>query len=134
MSQPLPETQAKALLDQAEQAMVHAIATWSDFPVGAALRCDDGTVITGCNVESPTLLQEICAERVALYKALSEGHRRFSHVAIVTPKQPGKLPCGLCRQLLIEFAPDLIVVTADAEGNIKQVPLLELLPDAFLKP
>ncbi len=134
MNQPLPIAEARDLLARARQALVHSLCLWSGFAVGAALRCADGTIVTGCNIESPTLLQEICAERVTLFKALSDGHRAFTHLAVVAGKKSGLPPCGVCRQLLIEFAPDLIVITPGDDGEPHQRPLAELLPEAFLKP
>jgi len=134
MNQNLPVADARALLARARDALANAVAPWSGFAVGAALRGAEGAVVTGCNIESPTLLQEICAERVALLKALSDGHRAFTHIAVVTAKRPAVPPCGLCRQMLMEFAPDLIVITPNASGEPVQQPLAALLPDAFLTP
>src|SRR6266496_6522835 len=95
-----------------------AVAPSSKFMVGAALLCDDGTIFTGCNIESPTYLG-ICAERVALFKALSEGRRRFVAIGIVCGTNGACSPCGACRQLLWEFAPELeIVLDGGPEGVI----------------
>jgi len=114
--------------------MAHSVSPWSGFPVGAALLCADGAIVTGCNIESPTLLHEICAERVALIKALSMGRRAFTHLAVTAAKRPAIAPCGVCRQMLMEFAPDLMVIAAGEDGQIRQRELRELLPDPFLKP
>ncbi len=92
------------LVTRARAAMEMAVAPSSKFRVGAALLCDDGTVFTGCNIESPTYLG-ICAERVALFKALSEGRRGFKTIAIAGGANGGCPPCGACRQILWEFAP-----------------------------
>jgi cytidine deaminase len=132
MNKKLPAAEAKTLLAHARDAMANAICPRSGFAVGAAVRCADGTIVTGSNVESPTVLQSACAERVALLKALSDGQRAFTHIAIIAAKRPAVPPCGLCRQMLMEFAPELIVITADAAGEPRQRPLIELLPDPFL--
>lgn len=134
MPHALPNDDARSLLKAARAAMSHSLATWSQFPVGAALRCADGTVFTGCNVESPSLLQGVCAERVALLKALSEGKRSFTHIAIVAEEQATVSPCGLCRQMLYEFAPDLIVILEREGGEPVQRALAELLPEPFTAP
>jgi len=134
MANPLTEEQARQLLAQAHAAAANSISPYSKFPVGAALLSTDGSVTTGCNIESPSILQEICAERLTMFKALSDGHRSFSHMAIATPLKPAIWPCGLCRQMLIEFAPELMVIVEDENGKILQQPVAELLPDAFIEP
>jgi len=134
MPKTLPADQARRLLAAAREAMANSISTWSNFPVGAALRCADGTVYTGCNVESASLLQVVCAERVALLKALSEGRREFTHLAIIAQKRPAISPCGLCRQMLFEFAPELMIVLEREDGEPVQKPLSSFLPDPFVLP
>ncbi|HPQ68045.1 MAG TPA: cytidine deaminase [bacterium] len=134
MPHALPIDDARSLLEAAREAMSHSHAVWSQFPVGAALRCADGTIFTGCNVESPSLLQGACAERVALLKALSEGQREFTHIAIVAEKRPAISPCGLCRQMLYEFAPDLIVIVENQDGEPIQEVLAAFLPEPFVAP
>src|SRR5256712_8119828 len=104
------------LLTRARAAMEMAVAPSSKFRVGAALLCDDGSVFTGCNIESPTYLG-ICAERVALFKALSEGRRGFKTIAIAGGANGGCPPCGACRQILWEFAPSLEVLLEDGRGG-----------------
>lgn len=126
--------ESQALIDAATAAMVHAHAPVSDFRVGAALRTASGEIVTGTNVESPSVLQAFCAERVALVKALSEGHRRFTHIAVVAEKRSSITPCGLCRQMLHEFAPDIVVIHQEADGTLVHRPLAEYLPFAFDKP
>ena len=120
----------EALLEAAQQAAKHAVCDQSGFPVGAALLVGDGRIFTGCNVESPSIIQVFCAERVALLKALSEGAREFLSLAIVTPNAPGASPCGLCRQMLFEFAPDLQIITAGDEKPVIRS-IASYLPDGF---
>src|SRR2546422_9271759 len=115
------------LLTRARAAMEMAVAPSSKFRVGAALLCDDGSVFTGCNIESPTYLG-ICAERVALFKALSEGRRGFTAIAIAGEANGGCPPCGACRQILWEFAPSLEVLLEDGRGGVFQRPVTGHLP------
>jgi homotetrameric cytidine deaminase len=121
-----PET----LYDLAKEAAQNAVCTISGFPVGAALVDTEGRVYKGCNVESPSLIQVFCAERVALLKALSEGARQFVAIALYTPKAPGASPCGVCRQMLFEFAPGLTVIRK-IDGHLTAEPIEKLLPDGF---
>lgn len=114
--------------------MGRAVAPVSEFPVGAALRSVDGAVAYGCNVESRSLLQVFCAERTALLRALADGRREFTHLAIVAAKQAPVAPCGLCRQMLFEFAPDLMILTETAQGAIDQRPLADYFPFPFAGP
>lgn len=120
----------KDLLAQARAARDMAVAPSSKFKVGAALLCDDGSVFTGCNIESPTYLG-ICAERVALFKALSEGRRGFTVIAIAGGITGGCPPCGACRQVLWEFAPDLEVLLDDAQGGCIERRIIEYFPEPF---
>ncbi|MGL6095923.1 MAG: cytidine deaminase [Fimbriiglobus sp.] len=108
-----------------------AFAPYSQFRVGAALEADDGAVITGCNVESASYGLTLCAERVAVVKAVSEGKRRFRRVAVVADTQTLTPPCGACRQLLWEFAPDATVVLANLQGTSATFTVRELLPHGF---
>lgn len=118
------------LVEKAREARERAVAPSSKFRVGAALLCDDGTVFTGCNIESPTYLG-ICAERVALFKALSEGQRTFRTIAIVGGINGGCSPCGACRQVLWEFAPDLDIVLEDGRGGLTQRSITDYFPEPF---
>ena len=105
---------------------------YSKFPVGAALLCEDGTVFTGCNVETAAFGSTICAERTALLKAVSEGHcSDWTAIAIAGQGQDYCWPCGSCRQMLYEFAPHLRVLAARGDGDFQAVPLSELLPHGF---
>ncbi|MCB1153413.1 cytidine deaminase [bacterium] len=122
------------LLQIAKDAVHLAMPQVSKFAVGAALLTEDGEVFTGANIESPSLLQVFCAERVALLKALSEGAYDFSAIAIYCPDRPGVTPCGLCRQMLFEFAPDVDVILDDGDGKTRRVPLASLFPEAFEGP
>ncbi len=118
------------LIEKAIEAMSHAYAPYSKFYVGAALRTKSGKVYTGCNVENVSFGGSICAERVALVKAVSEGEREFEAIAIVNSSPDVVFPCGFCRQLLAEFGTDLIVVVA-GKSEVKQHLLADLLPHAF---
>jgi cytidine deaminase len=113
----------------AREARERAYAPYSNYRVGAALLTEDGQVFTGCNVENAVYPAGNCAERVAIEKAVSEGNRRFVAIAVATDN--GGTPCGVCRQVMNEFAPNLIVILADAEGITSEMPLQALLPHAF---
>jgi len=115
----------------ARRARDHAIAPYSHFKVGAALLLPDGQIITGCNVENASYGLTMCAERVALYKALSEGHRQFSLVAVVADTADPTPPCGPCRQLLWEYCGDVPVVLANLDAIKARHQMRELLPYPF---
>lgn len=118
------------LIDAAIAVTQHAYIPYSNYPVGAALRAIDGTVYTGCNVENASYPVTICAERTALVKAVSEGRREFDLLVVVT-KNAGS-PCGMCRQMLYEFAPTLRVIVADLEGRVHaEISLTDLLSHGF---
>lgn len=121
-----------ALVDAARAAESRAIAPYSTFTVGAALQTADGAVVTGCNIENATYGLTMCAERVALFKALSEGHRAFTAIAVsasaaATPTPP----CGSCRQLLWEFCGDIPVIMANGTGVTMRTTLVALFPEPF---
>ena len=120
---------APKLLNRAQKPFSHAIAPSSNFRVGAALLTHNQRVFTGCNIESPVYLG-LCAERVALFKALSEGAREFVALGIVCEGSETMLPCGTCRQLLWEFAPKLRIVVS-GKGRITSYRLKDLLPIPF---
>jgi cytidine deaminase len=120
-----------ALVAAAKAAREHAFVPYSHFKVGAALLADDGTVVTGCNVESASYGLTICAERVAIVKGVSEGRTRFTCVAIVADTENPTPPCGACRQLLWEFAPDAEVVLENLQGKRQTFTMRELLPYGF---
>lgn len=119
----------QALVEQAQAAREHAYAPYSSYRVGAALLAASGQVYTGCNVENAVYSETICAERTAVAKAVSEGERDFAAIAVVT--RDGGAPCGSCRQVLYEFAPELIVLIADETGAVRQTTAAQLLPDGF---
>ena len=122
---------AARLVTAARSARRHAHATYSGFKVGAALETADGTIITGCNVENATYGLTICAERVAMFKAISEGHRRFRRVAVVADTDAPTPPCGACRQILWEFGGDLEVILANVKRETGRHQLKDLLPLPF---
>jgi len=119
------------LIVAARRARRHAHASYSGFKVGAALEAADGTIISGCNIENATYGLTMCAERVAMFKALSEGHRRFRRIAIVADTYAPTPPCGPCRQILWEFGGDLEVILANLRRETGRHQLSELLPLPF---
>jgi cytidine deaminase len=120
-----------ALMRDAERARANAYAPYSRFPVGAALLTSSGRVIRGSNVENASYGLGVCAERVAMLQAVSEGEREFVAIAVTGPSGRGAPPCGACRQVLHEFAPRLQVVFRDARGRVVKRRLDQLLPYAF---
>ena len=119
------------LIAAARQARLNARAEFSHFKVGAALETTDGTIIAGCNIENATYGLTICAERVAMFKALSEGHREFRRVAVVADTEAPTPPCGACRQILWEFGGDLEVILANLKMETGRHRLSDLLPSPF---
>jgi cytidine deaminase len=119
------------LVDAARRAREHAVATFSNFKVGAALETADGTIVSGCNVENATYGLTVCAERVAMFKALSEGHRAFARIAIVADTEAPTPPCGACRQILWEFGGDLEIHLANLVEGKGTYRLKDLLPLPF---
>lgn len=123
-------TDVETLIRAAKEAAETAYIPYSNYPVGAALLAANGVVYRGCNIENASYPAGICAERVALVKAVSEGVREFEAIAVVT--RDGGSPCGICRQMLSEFAPQLRVIMAREDGQITfDGKLNELLPHAF---
>lgn len=123
------EAQRGALVQAACAARQRAYAPYSNYWVGAALLVDGGEIVTGCNVENSAYGSSMCAERTAVFKAVSEGHRRILAVAVCTENAGS--PCGACRQVLSEFAGDVPVYLVDADGNGRDTTLYALLPDHF---
>jgi cytidine deaminase len=134
-----PQAPARVRISEADviaaarEARQHAVAPYSGFAVGAALETADGVVITGCNVENATYGLTMCAERVALFKALSMGHRRFRRLAVVADSVSPVPPCGACRQLLEEFAPNLAIVAASLGRRTRRWRPGSLLPAPFTR-
>lgn len=121
----------RELLNLAKEASENAYAPYSRFGVGAALECASGMVYTGCNIENVALGSTICAERVAVGKAVSSGERRFVRLAIYGEGKDYCMPCGTCRQVLAEFAKDMEILCARATGGYVSYKLSELLPHSF---
>jgi cytidine deaminase len=119
------------LIAAARKARGHAQAPYSTFAVGAALESADGQVFTGCNIENATYGLTMCAERVAVFKAISEGHRQFRRIAIVADTLSPTPPCGACRQILWEFAGDIEVILANLARETARYRLADLLPHPF---
>jgi len=131
LSQIDPEL-ARSLLDLAREARRNAYAPYSEFPVGAALLASDGRIFTGVNVENVSYGLANCAERVAVFRAVAEGVREFDAIAVVGPEDHVSCsPCGACRQVMHEFAPDMILVTPDGDG-FHADRVRDLLPGAFV--
>ena len=120
-----------ALIAAATAARLKAYAPYSKFRVGAALLAADGTIVTGCNVENASYGLTICAERVAIFKAISEGLLAFRYIVVVTDVEGLTPPCGACRQILWEFAPDAEVILANTHGKTAKYTVRELLPHGF---
>ena len=121
------------LVEYAIQAQKRALATYSNFPVGAALRTRDGKVYQAGNIESSSYGLTLCAERVALFKALSEGEREFESIAVAASTDEMCTPCGACRQVLWDYAPDIQVILVNRRGETQTFALADLLPEAFDK-
>jgi len=119
------------LVEAALAARLNAVAPYSNFKVGAALLTEDGKIYTGCNVENATYGLTVCAERVALWKALSEGERRFRRIAVSSESERPATPCGSCRQLLWEYAGDIEIILANPQGRRETHQLKALFPEAF---
>ena len=121
------------LVAAARRAREFAHADFSSFKVGAALETNDGTVVTGCNIENATYGLTVCAERVAMFKALSEGHRTFRRIVVVADTEAPTPPCGACRQILWEFGGDLEVILANLKRETGRHKLSSLFPLPFDK-
>jgi len=124
-------TEKDLLIEAAKQARENAHAPYSNFRVGAALRSTSGRIFGGCNVENATYGLTMCAERVAIFKAVSEGERGFSAIAVVTDTDVLTPPCGACRQLIWEFCGDIPVTMGNLGGRIEVIQMRELFPRPF---
>ena len=121
----------KELIQAAVEMLDKAYVPYSHFPVGAALECGDGTVYTGCNIENAAFPCTICAERAAIFKAVSEGHRTFRRIVVAGRSEKFCVPCGSCRQVMREFAPEMEVICLNGKGEARQCTLRQLLPESF---
>jgi len=121
------------LIEMAAEVMAKAYAPYSRFKVGAAVECTDGAVFTGCNVENASHRAAICAEASAISAAVSSGRRTFKRIAVISEGTAYCFPCGVCRQMLMEFSPEMEVLCARADGRYVSYPLTSLLPMAFVK-
>ena len=121
----------ETLISAAKLARENAHAPYSNFRVGAALRARSGRIFGGCNVENATYGLTVCAERIAIFKAISEGERGFDAISVVTDTDVLTPPCGACRQLIWEFCGDVPVIMANLKGKVVQEKMADLLPRAF---
>jgi cytidine deaminase len=119
------------LIEAAKKARLQSVAPFSNFHVGAAVKTESGKVYTGCNVESASYGLTVCAERVAIWKALSEGERQFTALAVVADTETLTPPCGTCRQIIWEFARGARIVFANLNGQTEEFHIADLLPRAF---
>ena len=126
----MTELEIQKLMDYAIKARENAYSPYSHFAVGAALLCEDGTLYEGCNIENASYGLTNCAERTAIFKAVSEGHIKFKALAVVADTEGPCAPCGACRQVMAEFKIPLIIL-GNLMGNIKIVTIEELLPFSF---
>lgn len=126
----MTELEIQKLMDCAKKARENAYSPYSHFAVGAALLCEDGTLYEGCNIENASYGLTNCAERTAIFKAVSEGHIKFKALAVVADTEGPCAPCGACRQVMAEFKIPLIIM-GNLMGNIKIVTIEEVLPFSF---
>lgn len=126
----MTELETQKLMDCAIKARENAYSPYSHFAVGAALLCEDGTLFEGCNIENASYGLTNCAERTAIFKAVSEGHTKFKALAVVADTEGPCAPCGACRQVMAEFKIPLIIM-GNLMGNIKMVTIEEVLPFSF---
>ena len=119
------------LIDAATEARTRAHAPYSNFQVGAAVEAEDGTIYTGCNVESAAYGSTMCAERVAIWKGISEGSKKFDCIAVVVDTDELTPPCGSCRQIIWEFCGDVPVTLSNLQGKAETIRMSDLLPRAF---
>ena len=125
------ENTKEKLIEKATKVREIAYAPFSKFKVGAALETEEGEIFTGCNVESASYGLTVCAERVAIWKAVSEGRMNFKTIAVVVDTEELTPPCGVCRQIIWEFCHDIPVILANLKGKSEVIQMRELLPRAF---
>lgn len=121
------------LVKEAEMARKKAYTPYSKFKVGAAILCDDGKIFSGCNIENASFGLTICAERVAIFKAISDGSTKFKAIAVIGNTNKPCSPCGACRQVISEFGEDISLIMTNLKGEVKIKKIKELLPEAFGK-
>ena len=119
------------LINRAKEARLKAYAPYSKFQVGSAVLTENDSIFTGCNIENASLGLSICAERVAIFKAISSGCKSIKAIAIICDTEEPCSPCGACRQVMVEFSPDMKVIMVNLENKFKIVKARELLPDFF---
>ena len=127
----MKETEIKMLLAEAVKARENSHSPFSKFKVGAAVRTKAGKIYRGCNIENASFGLTICAERTAIFKAMSEGEREFDALAVVADVDDFVSPCGACRQIIFEFCPDTTIIVGNIKGNYKLFTPAELLPAGF---
>ena len=121
----------KRLVDAATAARLRSVAPFSKFLVGAAVETKEGKIYTGCNIESASYGLTVCAERVAIWKAISEGERDLTNLAVVVDTEPLTPPCGTCRQIIWEFCNDGYIILANLDGHSEELDIKDLQPRAF---
>jgi len=121
------------LIKEAEKARKKAYTPYSKFKVGAAVLCDDGKIFSGCNIENASFGLSICAERVAFFKAISEGSTKIKAIAVIGNTNKPCSPCGACRQVISEFGEDIPLIMTNLKGDVRIKKIKELLPEAFGK-
>ena len=121
----------KELVKAAKEAMKNAYVPYSKFRVGAALQTADGLIFTGCNIENASFGGTNCAERTALFKAISEGNRKFTKIAVISDSNDYTYPCGICRQVLSEWGLDMEIIVANCNEDFRVHKLADILPYAF---
>jgi cytidine deaminase len=119
------------LIEAAKQARMRAFAPYSNFRVGAAVKTKNGKIFTGCNLESAAYSGTVCAERVAIWKAVSEGENEFESIAVVADTPELTPPCGVCRQIIWEFCGDVPIILANLSSGVEILQMKDLLPRAF---
>jgi len=121
------------LIEKAKKAREKAYTPYSEFQVGAAVLNTDGKIFTGCNIENASFGLAVCAERVAIFKAISEGSTNFEAIAVIGDTDKPCSPCGACRQVISEFGENITLIMANLKGNVKVKKIKQLLPEAFGK-
>lgn len=119
------------LIKRAKKARQNAYSPYSKVRIGAAVLTSDGKIFAGCNIENSSFGLSICAERTAVFKAVSEGHKKLEAIAIVGESEDFTRPCGACRQVLVEFGPEMRVIRRGVDGFSSDLSIAELLPEAF---